>query len=151
MDHTKARAVAWALIHGGTDDLELVALSRAYLEVVGELAATHQMLDKQAGLRETNERLVVENERLRGALPEGFTLGESEYGFDVYESDEWVAGGTGPLESVRAEAAHYAMVYGQDGPTRVEFYKRTALRADEPVGDPEPAASLAAWGEHGQG
>ena len=121
MDHTKARAVAKL----GNDPF----VGRLKREEQAEVCAAY--LD---ALRQLQER-DAENERLRGALPEGFTLGESEYGFDLYQDDEWCAGGTGPLEAVLAEANHYALMYGQDGPTRVEFYKRTALRADEPVGE----------------
>ena len=39
--------------------------------------------------------------------------------FSIRQDGMTVAGGTGPLASIRAEAAHYALVYGQDGPVRV--------------------------------
>jgi hypothetical protein len=30
-----------------------------------------------------------------------------------------VAGGSGPLEAIKREAAHYAMMYSQDGPVKI--------------------------------
>ena len=43
-------------------------------------------------------------------------------GFSVYQDGMRVAGGNGPLDVVRREAAHYAMVYGQDGPVKVRVW-----------------------------
>ena len=37
MDHTKARAVAEALTHGGADDIELIELARCYLDALRQL------------------------------------------------------------------------------------------------------------------
>lgn len=47
-----------------------------------------------------------------------------EYGsFSIWQGGEKVAGGSGPLEMVRREAAHYAAVYRQDGPVKVYVRK----------------------------
>ena len=39
--------------------------------------------------------------------------------FKIYQDGMAVAGGSGPYEFVKREAAHYAMMYGQDGPVKV--------------------------------
>ena len=47
-----------------------------------------------------------------------------EYGsFSIRQGGITVAGGSGPMESVMRQAAHYAMMYGQDGPVRVTIRK----------------------------
>lgn len=44
-------------------------------------------------------------------------------GFSVWQDGLKVAGGSGPIEQVRREAAWYCAVYGQDGPVRVSVWK----------------------------
>ena len=53
--------------------------------------------------------------------------------FRVWCNGEVVAGGTGPYESIKREAAHYAAVYGQDGQTRVRVARigKRKERGDE--------------------
>lgn len=47
-----------------------------------------------------------------------------EYGgFSIIQNGQWVAGGSGPLEAIRAEAAHYAAMYRQDGPVKMRVWK----------------------------
>lgn len=44
-------------------------------------------------------------------------------GFHVKQDGLVVAAGSGPIEDVRREAAHYAAVYRQDGPVTVRVWK----------------------------
>ena len=60
-DHTKARAIAEALTHGGADDIELIELAAAYLSMGEDIKFVIGLAD----------RLKAENERLRGALHPG--------------------------------------------------------------------------------
>jgi hypothetical protein len=39
--------------------------------------------------------------------------------FQVWQDGMMVAGGSGPMDRVRSEARHYALVYGQDGDVEV--------------------------------
>ena len=51
-------------------------------------------------------------------------MDSEEYGsFSIWQGGEKVAGGSGPLEMVRREAAHYAAMYRQDGPVKVSVRK----------------------------
>ena len=43
-----------------------------------------------------------------------------------------VAAGSGPRSFVEREAAHYAIVYGQDGPVEMKIRKSRALAALHP-------------------
>ena len=43
--------------------------------------------------------------------------------FKVYQDGIEVAGGYGPYEAIKREAAHYAAVYGQDGPVKVRVQR----------------------------
>jgi len=43
--------------------------------------------------------------------------------FSVRQGGITVASGSGPYEDIRREAAHYAAVYGQDGPVQVRVRK----------------------------
>ncbi len=43
-----------------------------------------------------------------------------KYALEIWQRDEWCAGVSGDdWERVHADAMHYAMVYGQDGPTEI--------------------------------
>lgn len=44
-------------------------------------------------------------------------------GFSIVQDGLMVAGGSGPYEMVKREAAHYAAVYGQDGPVKVRVWR----------------------------
>lgn len=44
-------------------------------------------------------------------------------GFHVRQGGQIVASGSGPMEDVRREAAHYAAVYRQDGPVTVRVWQ----------------------------
>ena len=39
--------------------------------------------------------------------------------FSVWQDGMKVAGGFGPLEAIKREAAHYKMMYSEDGPVKV--------------------------------
>lgn len=39
--------------------------------------------------------------------------------FSIYQDGQMVAGGSGLYEAIKREAAHYAAMYGQDGPVKV--------------------------------
>lgn len=57
---------------------------------------------------------------------------EVEYEFEVWQGDAMQAGGSATtVGSVQAEAEHYAMMYGQDGPVEVKYYERRALLAPD--------------------
>jgi hypothetical protein len=43
-------------------------------------------------------------------------------GWHVRQGGQIVASGSGPLDAVRREAAHYAAVYRQDGPVTVRVW-----------------------------
>jgi len=43
--------------------------------------------------------------------------------FTVRQAGMVVASGSGPYEAVKREAAHYALIYGQDGPVKVSVRK----------------------------
>lgn len=50
--------------------------------------------------------------------------------FTVRQGGMVVASGSGPYEDIKREAAHYAMMYGQDGPVKVSVRKsKGAARA----------------------
>jgi hypothetical protein len=54
------------------------------------------------------------------------------YQFEVWQDDMCVASGEGTeLASIKAEAAHYAANYAQDGPVKVEFYGRFGITPPE--------------------
>ena len=44
---------------------------------------------------------------------------EEHGSFSIWQDGMKVAGGSGPLEAIRREAAHYAAMYRQDGPVKV--------------------------------
>jgi hypothetical protein len=44
---------------------------------------------------------------------------EKQGSFSVWQDGMKVAGGFGPLEDIKREAAHYKMVYSEDGPVKV--------------------------------
>jgi hypothetical protein len=49
-----------------------------------------------------------------------------EYGgFSIVQNGMCVASGSGPLEAIRAEAAHYAAMYRQDGPVKMRVWKNS--------------------------
>jgi len=50
-------------------------------------------------------------------------------GFGVYQDGTKVAGGSGPYERCKAEAAHYAMMYAQDGPVKVRVWRERKRKA----------------------
>ena len=50
-------------------------------------------------------------------------------GFHVKQDGLVVAAGSGPIEDVRREAAHYAAVYRQDGPVTVRVWKHKRREA----------------------
>lgn len=56
-------------------------------------------------------------------------LGDAvEYEFEVWQRDSLQAGGSATdLASVQAEADHYALMYGQDGPVEVRLYERRRI------------------------
>jgi len=49
-------------------------------------------------------------------------------GFSVWVSGLKVASGAGPYERIKAEAAHYAAQYAQDGKVKVRVYKYPAKK-----------------------
>lgn len=71
------------------------------------------------------------NELLGGVLPKEITM-KQEYEYEVWQDHAWQAGGsTETPERAIAEADHYAMMYGQDGPVEVRFYvKQEVTRAE---------------------
>lgn len=55
-----------------------------------------------------------------------------EYEYEVWQGHAWQAGGsTVDAETAIAEADHYAMMYGQDGPVEVRFYIKREVSRDE--------------------
>lgn len=44
---------------------------------------------------------------------------EKQGSFSIWQDGMKVAGGSGPLEAIKREAAHYAMMYSQDGPVKI--------------------------------
>lgn len=59
-------------------------------------------------------------------------MDSQEYGsFSVWQDDMKVAGGFGPLEMVRREAAHYALMYSQDGPVKIRIRKLKPRKSDD--------------------
>lgn len=66
-----------------------------------------------------------------GALAEAlmpFLTRGFEYEFEVWQGDELLAGGVAATShECGAESAHYAMMYGQDGPVTVRFYERREI------------------------
>ena len=50
-------------------------------------------------------------------------------GFHVRQDGQNVAAGSGPMDAVRREAAHYAAVYRQDGPVTVRVWKHKRREA----------------------
>jgi hypothetical protein len=56
-----------------------------------------------------------------------------EYQFEVWQNAaedwcEYCAGGGGmDIESLLSEANHYALMYGQDGPVKVRWFKRIEI------------------------
>ena len=54
-----------------------------------------------------------------------------EYEFGVWQDDGLQASGhCADLDDARREAAHYAMMYGQDGPVEVRIYGKRLIPAD---------------------
>jgi hypothetical protein len=65
-------------------------------------------------------------------LPQAAAAVPLTYQFEVWQDDMCVASGEGPeLASIKAEAAHYAATYAQDGPVKVEFYGRFGITPPE--------------------
>ena len=59
-------------------------------------------------------------------------IDSEEYGsFSIWQGGEKVAGGSGPFEMVRREAAHYAAVYRQDGPVKVYVRKLKPRKSND--------------------
>lgn len=55
-------------------------------------------------------------------------LADIEYEFEIWHGDELLAGGVAATShECGAESAHYAMMYGQDGPVTVRFYERREI------------------------
>lgn len=91
----------------------------------------------------TQPSMVIWTEKWRGwvarlraiaaAAPAAASSGEVE--FEVWQGGAWQAGGSAPtLEDADREAAHYAMMYGQDGPeVTVKFYERREIAAPKPA------------------
>ncbi len=52
-------------------------------------------------------------------------------GFSVWVNGLKIACGCGPYEWIKAEAAHYAMQYAQDGEVKVRVYKFRVRKAVE--------------------
>lgn len=53
-----------------------------------------------------------------------------EYEFEVLQDDMLCAGGSGSsLTFVENEASHYSMMYSQDGPVKVQIYKKQLLES----------------------
>jgi hypothetical protein len=62
------------------------------------------------------------------------TDGYVEYGgFSIRQGGMIVAGGSGPYEAMRREAAHYAMMYRQDGPVKVRVWRNRKRRQAIPT------------------
>ena len=63
--------------------------------------------------------------------------GAVDYEFQVWQNGEhWAGGSASTLEAAQAEARHYAMMYGQDGPVEVRMFEKreiTAARAAAPA------------------
>lgn len=58
----------------------------------------------------------------------GVVSDEVEYQFEVWQGDEYQAGGSAmTAHECGAEAAHYAAMYGQDGPIELRFYERRKI------------------------
>lgn len=56
-----------------------------------------------------------------------------EYEYEVWQGAAWQAGGsTTDYAAAKAEADHYAMMYGQDGPVEVRLYEKRLLNATPP-------------------
>lgn len=56
-----------------------------------------------------------------------------QWDFEVTENGQWVAGGSAPdRDSALREAAHYVMMYGQDGGD-VQSIVRRAANGESPV------------------
>lgn len=48
---------------------------------------------------------------------------DAEYEFEIWQGGAWQAGGScASAHEAGAEAAHYEMMYGQDGPVEVRYY-----------------------------
>lgn len=59
--------------------------------------------------------------------------GEVEYEFEVWQDAAMQAGGsTSDFDTAKSEAEHYAMMYGQDGPVEVRYYRKERLAAPTP-------------------
>lgn len=53
-------------------------------------------------------------------MPQNETTPEPEWGsFSIRQGGITVAGGSGPYEDIKREAAHYAAIYRQDGDVQV--------------------------------
>lgn len=80
------------------------------------------------------------------ATPARVVSEEVEYQFEVWQNDECQSLGSAmTAHECGAEAAHYAAMYGQDGPVEVRFYERrqiTEAALSLPTGD---AAELPEW------
>lgn len=56
----------------------------------------------------------------------------TEYEFEVWQDGHHQAGGTTTdAGTALAEAEHYEMMYGGDGPVTLKFYQRRELTSDE--------------------
>lgn len=68
-------------------------------------------------------------------MPE--TTPEPEHGgFSVKQGGIVVAGGSGPYEAIKREAAHYAAVYRQDGEVKVRVWKNRQRKVVSSNGKP---------------
>ena len=57
---------------------------------------------------------------------------EPMYNYTIKQDGMVVAGGHAPKTEAQREAAHYALVYGQDGPVEITIRKSRALAALQP-------------------
>lgn len=70
---------------------------------------------------------------LREAAAALAVRGGAEYEFEVWQDDEMQASGSAPdFDQVISDAAHYARMYGQDGPVTINYYERREIAAPQP-------------------
>jgi hypothetical protein len=109
-------------------------------QALTELVALYEANRHAAPIDEANGRdtSAYEHElwkRAQAALstrPQAAAAVPLTYQFEVWQDDMCVASGEGPeLASIKAEAAHYAANYAQDGPVKVEFYGRFGITPPE--------------------
>ena len=67
--------------------------------------------------------------------------------FTIWQNGMTVAGGSGPLEFVKREAAHYALMYRQEGPIKVVIRRHRPRRKTVRELPTAPSADRAAVGD----